>query len=515
MKQNAKGAKTMELKVFRDTVSVSQQLCDLTLEHPVETEILIPDYQPEIFKIVKSFVSPVILQKQVLGGKLTLEGYLRVSVLYQGGSDQSLCQVEQKLPFSRSVELKTGECSGCRVSVHGESEYLNTRAVNQRRIDVKGAYAFAVAAFGQNEQEIVTSLSGAGVQQKLVPVDFTRVVASIEKPFTVEDSFAFPARPEAVLDAVCTGSIAEIKLISGKAVVKGTLCAAVTYRSAPGYALERVQKELAFNQIVDIESLTEDCSCHAEILPQGCTLVEGGEQDGGASISVSCALSLLVLRQNLVYAVGDAFSTQYEAKVETKPLLAEHLVDDFHYTITAAGEGALPDENSAIIDCLATPLPLSAVDEGGELCLRGRVMAHLICCNSLGEIECYDKPCEVVLPKKYPAGEGTLTVDVTSLLESARAQKTTSGASCEVTLTVSGTVMERRRLTVLDAISCDEPLAPPTDGVALRVYYGRAGEELFAIARHYHADPAEIARQSGVEGETLQEEMRLLIPAAE
>ena len=46
MKQNAKGAKTMELKVFRDTVSVSQQLCDLTLEHPVETEILIPDYQP-------------------------------------------------------------------------------------------------------------------------------------------------------------------------------------------------------------------------------------------------------------------------------------------------------------------------------------------------------------------------------------------------------------------------------------------------------------------------------------
>ena len=52
----------MDLKVFRDTVSVSQQLCDLTLEHPVETEILIPDYQPEIFKIVKSFVTPVILQ---------------------------------------------------------------------------------------------------------------------------------------------------------------------------------------------------------------------------------------------------------------------------------------------------------------------------------------------------------------------------------------------------------------------------------------------------------------------
>ena len=177
----------MDLKVFRDTVSVSQQLCDLTLEHPVETEILIPDYQPEIFKIVKSFVTPVILQKQVLGGKLTLEGYLRVSVLYQGEEDQSLCQVEQKLPFSKSVELKNGGYSSYRVSVHGESEYLNTRAINSRRIDVKGAYAFAVVASGQMEQEMVTALSGAGAQQKLVPVDFTRVVADIEKAFSVED----------------------------------------------------------------------------------------------------------------------------------------------------------------------------------------------------------------------------------------------------------------------------------------------------------------------------------------
>ena len=505
----------MELKVFRDMIGVSQQLCDLTLEHPVETEILIPDYQPEIFKIVKSFVTPVILQKQVVTGKLTLEGYLRISVLYQGENDQNLCQVEQKLPFSKSVELKNGGYGGYHVNVQGECEYLNTRAINSRRIDVKGAYAFSVVVSGQIDQEIVTALSGAGVQQKLAPIEFTRTAADIEKNFSLEDAFEFPTPPAAVLYTNCTGRIEEIKMVSGKAVVKGQVRAIVVYRSSEGYTLERAEKQLSFNQIIDLENMEDDCVFYIEIIPYGCTLVEGAGEEGGTTISVSNRLVILAFRQNQIYAVKDAFSTQYNAETEKKMLVVERLVDQFHNTITATGAGALPDEGCTIVDCLATPLPPETVTEQGEISIRGRVIAHLICCNSLGELECYDKTCEYLLPKKYPAAPDGMTVEVNALLEDATAHKSADGAECEVTLSVSGTVTERRRMEVLDQISCEQPLPPEEKDVALRIYYGRAGEELFEIARRYHADPALIAGQSGVEGDLLREDVRLLIPAAE
>ena len=106
-------------------------------------------------------------------------------------------------------------------------------------------------------------------------------------------------------------------------------------------------------------------------------------------------------------------------------------------------------------------------------------------------------------------------MDVNALFEGARAQKNGGEASCEVTLSVSGTVMERQKLEVLDEITCEEPLPPDEDEIALRIYYGRAGEQLFEIAKYYHADPEQIAQQSGVEGDVLQENTRLLIPAAE
>ena len=48
-----KGVTSMELKVFKDTLAAYGGRWETRQELPVETEILIPDYQPAVFKIVK------------------------------------------------------------------------------------------------------------------------------------------------------------------------------------------------------------------------------------------------------------------------------------------------------------------------------------------------------------------------------------------------------------------------------------------------------------------------------
>ena len=91
----------MELKVFRDALPAAGANCTVKAELPLETEILISDYLPPVFKLVKCFAKPVVLQKQLQPGKLTLEGYLRCIVYYQGEDDAGLCQTEQICPSTR------------------------------------------------------------------------------------------------------------------------------------------------------------------------------------------------------------------------------------------------------------------------------------------------------------------------------------------------------------------------------------------------------------------------------
>ena len=73
----------MELKIFRDTLPQAGADCTVKAELPLETEILISDYLPPVFKLVKCFAKPVVLQKQLQPGRLTLEGYLRCTVFYR------------------------------------------------------------------------------------------------------------------------------------------------------------------------------------------------------------------------------------------------------------------------------------------------------------------------------------------------------------------------------------------------------------------------------------------------
>ena len=57
----------------------------------------------------------------------------------------------------------------------------------------------------------------------------------------------------------------EVKIISGKAVVKGRVQARVLYRTQPGYRLDTLRQEIPFNQIVDLDGVGEDCVCFAAV----------------------------------------------------------------------------------------------------------------------------------------------------------------------------------------------------------------------------------------------------------
>ena len=115
------GASNMELKVFKDTIASYGGRWETRLELPVETELLIPDYLPAVFKIVKCLITPVVLQNRVTGNRWQTEGYLRCTVYYQSEEPGArLLRTEQKFAFEKSVELPAGTvCRGACAGLGG------------------------------------------------------------------------------------------------------------------------------------------------------------------------------------------------------------------------------------------------------------------------------------------------------------------------------------------------------------------------------------------------------------
>ena len=215
----------MELKVFKDTIASYGGRWETRLELPVETEILIPDYLPAVFKIVKCLITPVVLQNRVSGGRWQSEGYLRCTVYYQSEEPGTrLLRTEQKFAFEKLVELPAGQYADGPAQVWGEPEYCNCRAVSEHRIDLRGAYILCAAVAVRRESELLTALADCGIEQYTRTMQGLQCAVTEEKTLTAETAAALPGTGESVLDI--TGSFAagrtimttEPKFIPEKAV---------------------------------------------------------------------------------------------------------------------------------------------------------------------------------------------------------------------------------------------------------------------------------------------------------
>ena len=445
----------MELKIFRDTLPQAGASCTVKAELPLETEILISDYLPPVFKLVKCFAKPVVLQKQLQPGRLTLEGYLRCTVFYQGENGAGLCQTEQKLPFTKQLEVPEFSFTSWTAMVEGQTEYLNCRAVNPHRIEVRGAYGLVATLHAQDKAELITALADGGIEQKLQTLTGVRSAAVLEKLVTVEGEMVFAKPPAAILDITGTSSVREIKLLAGKAVVKGEVRVQCAWRAEGDSSLQSQAASLPFNQVVDLDGVAEDCKCLCVLEPVGFALTEG-EQGAGGQLTASVMMHLHAWRSCQLQYVSDAFSTRFETTVTPQELVVEDLACMLNETASATAAGSLPDA-------------------GAQLSPECWLSTENIQCSCTG---------------------GTLEVTVTARAE--------------------GAILCRSTHQGIGGAELGEPLTVPDPEIALRIYYAQAGEEPFGIAKRFHVSPAQMLAANGLDAgtQTLPQAMHFLVPGA-
>ena len=498
----------MEWKTYKDSAAAAATVCDVKSELPIETEILIPDYLPPVFKVVKCFADLVVVQTVAAAARLTAEGYLRISVWYQTGDGQ-LCTAETKMPFSRQAELPAEGVLHPDAVVTGETEYINCRAVNERRLEVRGAFAVYISVVAEEETEVITALEGDGVYSRSTAVTCERCAAVSEKLITAEEDVTFDVPPEAVLSIDCAGIVEEAKLLSGKAVLKGSIAARVTYRGADSDALLTAEKTVPFREILDAPGADETCSCFALAQPSGASLAAAGDESG-YTLSVTAALKARVYRPAELTCVMDAFCTTNEMDLTSRDVVFEEPEDTFVRQTEAAVSGALPDSSVEIIGAFAHVLPPELTENEAGDALRGRCLMHILCRNERGEIDCLDKACEYALP--LSSGErAERSVRAWASVRSVSARKTGEEASAVALVEISARVARRRRVQVLTQAVCGEEIPKRTDAAVI-VCYADKGEDVFDVAKHYAASPQAIAAANDVNEGVLDAPARLLIP---
>ncbi len=505
----------METKWLKTEIYTEEQVYKESAEVPVDVDFMLPDYCPDVVKILKCRAAARIASRDSSGGTVTVEGNVGITVLYCDEKNRVFA-FEQPFPFAKSFE--TGILSDdIEIECRSRVEYMNCRAVTGRKIDIHGAVELCLTVTERKSAEILADYDDTCMELRRSAIPATTPMGRAQKYVTLEDEITVgQGQPEicSLLRYDAEPTVTESKLLNGKNIVKGELALRMLYAPEQGKP-QQVRAVLPFSQLIEIIGATDECTCDAtvkvaclEIRPKVTPMGETRSFSVNAKLSI-CSKAYC---DREVEVITDAYSRKCETALSAAEVAFKRIDRVMDEVCRCQCTFEIADAPCEVLDLHCEVQNATAVFGEGDVTIGGTVMAGLLVCNQNGSPEYYEKPIEFSC--KYPCGG----------ICNATCDPVVTVKNCNYALTGEGQIEIRVELNVRAAIlttnACrlitdlsdfsDRPLAVEDRG-AMTLYFGYAGESLWDIARRYRAGVEEIRSLNGV-GETLETDQMIMIP---
>ena len=285
----------MEFKKIREPVLCGRLAYDSSAEQAVESDILLPDYLPDVTRVLGCRAEPRVISCVGEGRRITVDGMTDVEIFYVS-EDGRIRRIEQKLAFSKSVESKN-ELESPVFILNTRVDYLNCRAVSQRRLDLRGAFTVGIKAAAAVSSDVVSEASGCGIQLKSRTVKSYFPVGESRRQLTLREELEAgrgraPATGVIRCSARCTA--ADSRIVAGKIVAKGEVWLHILYDTESD-GMQSMDCSLPVSQIIDMEGVSEDSVCDVRFEAVSVEVTPSdGDGAGGCRLIDTSAITAMI-----------------------------------------------------------------------------------------------------------------------------------------------------------------------------------------------------------------------------
>lgn len=510
----------MEIRQTGQGVAANEVIYEQAVEQPVDVEFTMPDYCPDIARVLKCRVSPWIASRSVNGSGLGMEGHASITLIY-ADADGNLCSYAYEAPFSRTVDLG-GAADGSPIAfVRAKPEYVNCRAVTPRKLDVHGALTLRIKVVNRRISDILTDLDSPDMQLLRGSAPATTPMAAAEKYMIMEEELEVAQNQSSIRSLLRCDARAlatECKIISNKAVVKGELLAEILYCPEEGGRPEKLEASIPLSQIVDIEGVNESCDCEASLEVVSLEVKPRTGMAGEArsvSLTAKICVSLQAFCNSDLPVIFDAFSTRYETQVEKKEIAFEKMICGVNESFLCKKTLEFSDgELGSVADVWCDSQVTSVRHEEHTLLIGGTVLICILGYDAAGAPVYFERPVDYAY--RHDMDETPSSMRCDPQIDAVAASCTLAAgnkAEAKVELHIAASVFDVRRVPLVTAVEVKEDAVKPREeDLALMIYYAEAGERVWDIARRYNTSPEEISMVNELSGEAVPDKRMLLIP---
>lgn len=313
----------MDFRLDREHAISAVRVLDTEVTQAAEHDFILPDYCPDIFRVLRCSVTPGITSTGINGSRLSFDLSVVIRVLYRSPDGGGIHCVEHTQEFTRTVDLPPDTISPA-VDITPTVQHVNCRVVDKRRLDVRGSVSCRVTVEGEQSAEVLVGAYGGGIQLKKTQAVYpSRRLVSAKRITVIEELELAQGKPAfgSVLRSGVNVIKGEQKLIPGKLITKGEVQIAMLYlpKGTDDPVPETMRFAIPFSQIIDIEGIEEDLDTDIRITAAKCVITPKSDNSGLLECELILLVNVTAIKYDSAELVTDAYSTRYECSCQRTP----------------------------------------------------------------------------------------------------------------------------------------------------------------------------------------------------
>ncbi len=509
----------MDMKIINDTLDIRETIFEGSPEQGFECDILLPDYCPDVRRILKCHVTPKVSQCYQNGDRVNVDGFILVKVYYLC-DENKIHAYDSKMPFSKTMEIKES-ADGISVSVGAATNYVNCRAINQRRLDVRGAITLKTRITGKTSQTVVSDAAGDGIQLRKKTVTGSRLCSEASAQFSVQEEESISGtHVNSVLRCEGVAMFGDVQIIPNKAIMKGELKLTTVYTDAEGMTPVTVVHTLPISRIMDIERLTTDCKLEIKtdvVLAEAFPKQDENGEFTKLGFDVKVNIFAKCYESKAITLATDAYSTQYNCNYTSKnvPLECVNSVIDKTFTYKTVTELSKTSIERVVDLWASAKSPVSTL-ENSKLTVQIPIDVFAFYLSEDGNADFSENTVDVTFDMAIDddCQEVKFEPEI-KILSSDYSFVAPNKVELCVELNVLGTLSQNQTDRCITELNVDYSSAKKAENApALTIYYCDCGENVWDIAKRYNTCPECIIAENSLECETINEKKVILIPLA-
>ena len=489
-----------------------------TAEQSLDADIILPDYCPEIAKILQCSVIPNINSVSNNSGRVTADASATIRIFYVGENGK-LAAYEQNYPLQKYIE--SGKItSDSSVSVDLKTDYANCRAVNPRRIEVRAMMTFIFRINNKRDESVLSGVDGAGMQTITQELDAASLCGINERTFSLSEVIEIPggkAPVSQVINVASSAVVSELKVINNKALLKGDCNVKIYYVADETSAVEFIEHSVPISQIIELDGLTENCRtginlniCMCETTPKADSSGDMRLIDFNARINAF----IVAFDEIPVSLINDAYSTVCETKNTYKSIELMKFNDKFDSVFT---NKVVLESIGVSVNCVTavwcSEMKYSFSSKDDKCTVSGTYQANIVYKDNENKTGIIRKPVDFDFSVKMSEKSERITCfGGVHILSCSCAVSAESRLELKTELSASGIILSNitmKYISNVDILNENKR----KDNCALTIYYCDKGENLWNIAKKYATTVDAIKTENELTDDFVDEKCMLLIPA--